>query len=155
MSHAEGNDSLKFEHTREHLANERTFLAWIRTSLAIIGLGFVVVKFSLFVREMQMMVSSKSPTADTPGYSLPLGLILIGIGAVITLTSFLRYRSTQKRISNGEFIQSSALIKLVTILLVVSCVLLILTAMRFHALMVTTAMMICAICASSKSCIAW
>ncbi|QEM08229.1 DUF202 domain-containing protein [Mucilaginibacter rubeus] len=32
----------------DHLANERTFLAWIRTSIALMGFGFVVVKFSLF-----------------------------------------------------------------------------------------------------------
>ena len=33
---------------REHLANERTFLAWVRTSIAIIAFGFVIEKFSLF-----------------------------------------------------------------------------------------------------------
>ncbi|MBB5439184.1 uncharacterized membrane protein YidH (DUF202 family) [Pedobacter sp. AK017] len=36
----------------DHLANERTFLAWIRTSIGIMGFGFVVVKFSLFVRQI-------------------------------------------------------------------------------------------------------
>ena len=33
----------------DHLANERTFLAWIRTSIGIMAFGFVVVKFSLFL----------------------------------------------------------------------------------------------------------
>ena len=32
----------------DHLANERTFLAWIRTSIAFIGFGFVIVKFAVF-----------------------------------------------------------------------------------------------------------
>jgi hypothetical protein len=35
----------------DHLANERTFLAWIRTSIGIMGFGFVVVKFSRFLRQ--------------------------------------------------------------------------------------------------------
>jgi uncharacterized membrane protein YidH (DUF202 family) len=36
---------------RDHLANERTFLAWMRTAIAIVALGFVVAKFSLLLRE--------------------------------------------------------------------------------------------------------
>lgn len=120
----EKETSPQFEHTREHLANERTFLAWIRTSLAIIGLGFVVVKFSLFVREMEIVLSSKHEVRHTPSYSLPLGLILIALGAIITAVSYLRYRRIQARISNGEYIQSSTLIKITTIVLVLACVLL-------------------------------
>lgn len=118
-------DKSEFNHTREHLANERTFLAWVRTTLAIIGLGFVVVKFSLFVREMEMVVSAKHEVRHTPAYSLPLGLALIGIGAVIIIVSYFRYRRTQARISNGEFIQSDKLIRATAILLVLSCLLLI------------------------------
>ena len=37
---------------REHLANERTLLAWIRTAIALMGLGFVVARFGLFLREI-------------------------------------------------------------------------------------------------------
>jgi uncharacterized membrane protein YidH (DUF202 family) len=38
--------------TRDHLANERTLLAWVRTSMAIIGLGFIVARFGLLLREL-------------------------------------------------------------------------------------------------------
>lgn len=119
------NSEARFEHAREHLANERTFLAWIRTSLAVIGLGFVVVKFSLFVREMKIIVE-KDEVRHTPAFSLPLGIVLIAVGAVITVISYFRYRRTQLRISNGGFVQSSTLIKLTAVLLVISCLLLIL-----------------------------
>jgi putative membrane protein len=119
------NEKSDFEHTREQLANERTFLAWVRTCLAIIGLGFVVVKFSLFVREMEMMVSARNSVRHTPAYSLPLGILLIALGAVITIMSYLRYRRLQSSISKGEFVQSSNLIRVITILLVVACTLLI------------------------------
>ena len=37
---------------RDHMANERTFLAWVRTSIAIMAFGFVVEKFALFIREI-------------------------------------------------------------------------------------------------------
>lgn len=122
----QGEDKAQFQYAREHLANERTFLAWIRTALAIIGLGFVVVKFSLFVREMEMMVTAKkNHIQHTPTYSLPLGLILIAFGATITVLAYLRYRHIQKRISNSEFVQSSTLTKLTTLLLLASCILLI------------------------------
>jgi putative membrane protein len=37
---------------RDHLANERTFLAWVRTSLGLIGLGFVFARMGLFLRQL-------------------------------------------------------------------------------------------------------
>lgn len=124
------NDSSDFQHARDHLANERTFLAWIRTSLAIIGLGFVVVKFSLFVREMEIVVSSKHEIRHAPSYSLPLGLTLIALGAIITIASYVRYRRIQRKITMEEFTQSSTLIRVTAIMLVVACVLLIAYLLR-------------------------
>lgn len=120
------DNKVEFAHAREHLANERTFLAWIRTALAIIGLGFVVVKFSLFIREMEMVVSTTHQIHHNPTYSLPLGIILIALGGTITMLSYFRYLRTQKRILNSEFIRSSTLTKVTTLLLLVSCILLIL-----------------------------
>jgi putative membrane protein len=43
----------------DHLANERTFLAWIRTSVAIMGFGFVVVKFALFIKQIPLVLTRK------------------------------------------------------------------------------------------------
>lgn len=124
------NDSSDFQHARDHLANERTFLAWIRTSLAIIGLGFVVVKFSLFVREMEIVVSSKHEIRHAPSYSLPLGLTLIALGAIITIASYFRYRRIQREITMEKFTQSSTLIRVTAIMLVVACGLLIVYLLR-------------------------
>jgi inner membrane protein YidH len=45
----------------DHAANERTFLAWVRTGIAIIALGFVVEKFNLFVRTL---AEANSTTGD-------------------------------------------------------------------------------------------
>jgi len=47
------------DRSREHLANERTFLAWIRTSIALMGFGFVIVKFTLFLKQLSLLLETK------------------------------------------------------------------------------------------------
>lgn len=51
----------------DHLANEQTFLAWIRTSLGVMAFGFVVVKFSLFVKQIAILLG-KENTIFSKGY---------------------------------------------------------------------------------------
>ncbi|WP_239651307.1 YidH family protein [Neosynechococcus sphagnicola] len=51
----------KIDRIREHQANERTFLAWLRTSLALIGFGFVIARFSIFLRQLQATVTQQEP----------------------------------------------------------------------------------------------
>jgi putative membrane protein len=46
------------DHSQQHLANERTFLSWLRTSIALIGLGFIVARFGLFLREFGLVVKN-------------------------------------------------------------------------------------------------
>ena len=43
---------MAIENHRDHAANERTFLAWVRTSVSIIALGFLVERFDLFVASL-------------------------------------------------------------------------------------------------------
>jgi putative membrane protein len=57
-----------FEKSREHLANERTFLAWIRTSIALMGFGFVIVKFTLFLKEISLLLEAKDVSSN--GFSI-------------------------------------------------------------------------------------
>jgi putative membrane protein len=79
----------------DHLANERTYLAWIRTSIAIMGFGFVVVKFSLFIRQISI-VSSALAVLPHEGYAAEIGILLVTIGPVMALLSFIHYRTTEK-----------------------------------------------------------
>jgi putative membrane protein len=58
---------------RIYFAAERTLLAWIRTGLATIGLGFVVARFGLFLRLLR----------EKPEASSHLGSTLIGVGLVV------------------------------------------------------------------------
>jgi putative membrane protein len=56
----------------ERLAVERTFLAWVRTSIAIISLGFVVAKFSVWLRELAARLDPQAQI-HSMGMSLPIG----------------------------------------------------------------------------------
>ncbi|MEO6685559.1 MAG: DUF202 domain-containing protein [Dyadobacter sp.] len=98
----------------DHLANERTFLAWIRTSIGIMGFGFVVVKFSLFVRQISEVLGHKGEVPQT-GYSPVIGILLVGLGAFTTLFSFIRYLNTKKQLERGTYYHATVLIKLMTI----------------------------------------
>jgi uncharacterized protein (DUF302 family)/uncharacterized membrane protein YidH (DUF202 family) len=70
---------------RDSLAAERTFLAWIRTGLALMGFGFVVARFGLFLRQFEVV----QRLAATPSYGLSLwfGTALIFVGVLVNLGS--------------------------------------------------------------------
>ena len=65
----------------DYLAAERTLLAWIRTGLALMGFGFVVARFGLFLQQLQVL--QRSPAVHSYGLSLWFGTALIGIGVVV------------------------------------------------------------------------
>ena len=113
-------DSKKNDNAGDHLANERTYLAWIRTSIGIMAFGFVVVKFSLFIKQLSLIVGKKD-ILPQKGYSSIAGIILVLVGALTALLSYLRYKRTEKQLREGGYRNSSLLIKLLTsFILVVS-----------------------------------
>lgn len=67
----------------DYLAAERTVLAWIRTGLALMGFGFVVARFGLFLQELQGMQNASS--AQAYGLSLWFGTALIAVGVFVNL----------------------------------------------------------------------
>jgi putative membrane protein len=90
----------------DHLANERTFLAWIRTSIALMGFGFVVVKFSLFVRQFSLVMAGHQ-TVPSTGFSGLVGICLVAVGAGAALVGYWRYKRTEKQLLDKTFIQRS------------------------------------------------
>jgi len=91
----------------EHAANERTFLAWVRTGIAVIAFGFVIEKFNLFVLTMASVSSvDAGRRLQLERLSGPLGrydglvLILVGLGLIIVAA--VRFIRTGKLIDDAE-----------------------------------------------------
>jgi len=87
---------LRDRRVREHLANERTLLAWVRTSLALIALGFVVARFALFSRGFS--VSSASSVTSTV-----FGIALVGGGFTAGLVGLVRFVRVKRQIDRDDF----------------------------------------------------
>lgn len=112
----------------DYLANERTFLAWVRTSMGIMAFGFVVVKFSLFVKQISFILNrADAPElpADHGHYSALVGIILVGLGVVAIILSYIRYRNTNKQLETGNYEHSSLYISVLTAAIVLISVLLV------------------------------
>jgi len=108
----------KLLNRRVHMANERTFLAWIRTSIGIMAFGFVVEKFALFMKQMSFFLGKSAIGEALPpshGYSAILGIFLVGLGALMGLLAFIRYIKVEKQIDENTWKPSLALDALLTI----------------------------------------
>jgi putative membrane protein len=84
---------------RIYFAAERTFLAWLRTGLALMGFGFVVARFGLFLREMAFATGRQVAAA---GSSRWFGIGLIVLGIVMTAIAFANHVATVRRMNRGE-----------------------------------------------------
>jgi len=93
----------KPNHTSEHLANERTFLAWMRTSIALMGFGFILVKFSLFLKQIPLVAEAKNTVHAQNGHSSLVGIVIVIVGAIVLLFSYINYYNNKKRINNNTF----------------------------------------------------
>ena len=108
----------KVRNRRVHMANERTFLAWIRTSIGIMAFGFVVEKFAMFMKQMSYVLGKSIVGEAIPpshGYSAILGIFLVGLGALMSMLAFIRYKKVAKQINEDTWQQSSVLDALLTI----------------------------------------
>jgi putative membrane protein len=79
-------------------AAERTLLAWQRTAIALMGFGFVVERFGLFLQ----MVGGQPLSASQRTFSLWLGVALLLIGAVMAVVSALQFRSVVRHLGEKE-----------------------------------------------------
>jgi putative membrane protein len=86
---------------RDHLANERTFLAWLRTGVATIVFGFAVGRFSIALQEILQFEGK--PAAPTPGLTAWLGMVAIIAGVLAILAGHMRYHQTLAQIERGTF----------------------------------------------------
>ena len=111
--------------TTDHLANERTFLAWMRTSIGIMAFGFVVVKFSLFVKRISLLFGKTEINPPTHGLSAIVGIVLVLVGTITIIFSYIRYRQSEKQIREGAYFHSTLLISVISVFILIVSVLLI------------------------------
>jgi putative membrane protein len=100
---------------RDHLANERTFLAWVRTGAAIVVFGFAIGRFSLAMRQLTALQGLPVRTA---GLSVWMGAGTIVAGVALVVAGLLRYRKTRAQLDAGTFEPAGFVLDFITILTV-------------------------------------
>ena len=88
------------EDPRVRLAGERTLLAWVRTGLAMMGFGFVVARFGVFLREL--VPPHPDAPGPTGGFSLALGTALVVLGVAATVLAAVEHVRFRRRLDRGE-----------------------------------------------------
>ncbi|HXZ17394.1 MAG TPA: DUF202 domain-containing protein [Roseiarcus sp.] len=92
---------------RDHAANERTFLAWARTGIAVIALGFVIERFNLFLLTVEKTLALAEPRTPhlerlTGAVGRYGGVSLIVGGAILMLIAALRFLRTRRELAATE-----------------------------------------------------
>jgi putative membrane protein len=99
---------------RDHLANERTFLAWVRTGVAGVVFGFAIGRFAIAVRQW-MALQGQGHAMPSTGLSVWFGTAAIIGGVLVCLTGLVRYRRTRDQIDSGNFRAAGFVVDLVGI----------------------------------------
>ena len=113
------NSNISFEsnpnRARDHLANERTFLAWVRTGAAIVVFGFAIGRFSIALRQLTAL---QGHPVHRSGISVWMGATSILLGVLLVVAGLFRYRQTRERLDQGKFEPAGFVLDLVTALTV-------------------------------------
>src|SRR5664280_13342 len=105
---------------RIYFAAERTLLAWLRTGLGLMGVGFAVARFGLFLREMQAVQSNA--TEHTMGLSLWAGVALVALGVIVNVCAALRHVQVVRQLSAGTWQPGKVSASAVALALVLSAI---------------------------------
>jgi putative membrane protein len=81
------------------MAVERTFLAWIRTGLSLMGFGFVVARFGLFLRELSEVALDQS--VRVTGFSMWAGTTMVLVGVVVNVVAAVQHLKTIRHLNAG------------------------------------------------------
>ncbi len=89
----------------DHAANERTFLAWVRTAIAVMGFGFLIERFDIFLSAVR---GAQSHVTASPGkFANEVGLAFIVMGVAMIVVATIRFFRIAKEIDNDETVPSS------------------------------------------------
>lgn len=105
----------------DHAANERTFLAWIRTGIAVMAFGFLVEKFTLFLNYVRLALhQSKAVTGG--GGAQVVGIALICLGVVMLILTTIRFKTTEAQIDLPEVVKECSTIPVIVLGVLLSLV---------------------------------
>lgn len=97
----------------DYLAAERTLLAWIRTGLALMGFGFVVARFGLFLQRLQLMQNTL--VEGSYGWSLWFGTALIAVGVLVNVFAGWTHVRLVRNLDRGDTSHSRSWLQAVVV----------------------------------------
>jgi putative membrane protein len=101
---------------RDHLANERTFLAWVRTALALIGVGFVLARMGVFLRQLATVGDSRAAHMFRGSHEfLITGVLFLLLGTALCAGSGWAYHRSRRAIDAARFEPSRHAVTVLTI----------------------------------------
>ena len=103
------------ERLQQYLANQRTFLSWVRTSIALIGLGFAIERFSIFLQQFRLIAdpdtaSNAAASATAHQYSALVGIGMIVIGTGLIIYALKNYLDSNKTIASGRYMPKNTIV---------------------------------------------
>ena len=84
----------------DHAANERTFLAWVRTAIAVMAFGFIVEKFDVFLEVAASSAPGRAVSVPGQQYANIVGLVLLVLGSAMIVVAAARFLTTTKAIDS-------------------------------------------------------
>jgi putative membrane protein len=102
------------ERLQQYLANQRTFLSWVRTSIALIGLGFAIERFSIFLQQFRQIanpdITGNATSTTAYEYSALVGIGMIVVGTSLIVYALKNYLDSNKTIASGKYIPKNSII---------------------------------------------
>ena len=104
---------------RDQLANERTFLAWVRTALGLIGLGFVLARMGLFFQQLAMAGGEALPRRMRAGHEFMItGVVFLVLGTALCGWTGWLYHRTRRAIDEERYEPAASTVTFLTAVVV-------------------------------------
>ncbi len=109
----------QIDRQREHQANERTFLAWLRTSISLIGFGFAIARFGIFIQQLEISLMHRASPNQFWINSENLGGILVIFGIIVIVLALLNYNRAFWQIERGNYQPNRMMVWMTGIMVVI------------------------------------